>query len=60
MYYELQKYELKKKLVYHIPQDLFTKQRSENCEQSTEGWDKKVIIGEQGLVDSPFRCHKSF
>ena len=58
MYCELQKYEQKKKQVYHIPQDLFTKQQSENYEQSTKDWDKKVTIGEQGLVDFPFRCHK--
>lgn len=58
MYYERQMYELMKKLVCHILQDQFKKQQSGNCELSKEGWDKKVIIGEQGLVDSPFRCHK--
>ena len=58
MYCERQTYELMKKLVCHILQDLFTKWQSGNCELSKEGWDKKVIIGEQGLVDSPFRSHK--
>jgi hypothetical protein len=51
-------YELMKKLVCHILRDLFTKSQSGNCELSKEDWDKKVIIEEQGLVDSPFHCHK--
>jgi hypothetical protein len=59
MYCERQTCELRKKLVYHILQDQFTKLQSENCELSKEGLDKKEIIGEQGLDDSLFRCHKS-
>lgn len=58
MYYERQMYELMKKLVCHILPNLFTKQQNGSCELSKEGWDKKVIIEEQGLVDSLFRCHK--
>jgi hypothetical protein len=58
MYYERQMYGLMKRLVCHILRDLFTKWQSGNCELSKEGWDKKVIIEEQGLVDSLFRCHK--
>jgi len=58
MCYERRMYELMKKLVCHILRDLFTKSQSGNCELSKEDWDKKVIIEEQGLVDSPFHCHK--